>query len=432
MKEKFIKSTFILLIGGFITKLLGMMIKIVVARLIGTEGLGMYMLILPTFMFLINLSQLGLPLALSKLIAEDKKSSKKLFFSALPILISINLVLIIVVLLLAPFISKALLHEEDVCISIMAMALVIPFTSISSICRSYFFGKQKMIPHVLSNITEDLVRLILMILIIPIILPFGLKYTVCFLILSNVISEFSSTIILLLFLPKKIKIKKEDIIPDKIYIKETLHIGIPNTTSRIIGSIAFFLEPIILTNGLLKSGYSMSFIKTEYGILSGYVIPLIVLPSFFTVAISQALLPVLSKEYANHNIKNIQKKVKLAVILCLIITVPITLLLMIKPEFFLNLIYNTTEGANYVKILAPICLLEYLQDPLSSCLDAVGKSKNNMIASLIGMTTRTVLLWVLSPLNLNLWCYVIAIETNIFCTTFYQFIIVRKFFHSAN
>ena len=49
MKNKFIKSTVILLIGGFITKILGMVIKIVMSRMIGTEGLGLYMMILPTF-----------------------------------------------------------------------------------------------------------------------------------------------------------------------------------------------------------------------------------------------------------------------------------------------------------------------------------------------------------------------------------------------
>ena len=80
MKEKFIKSTIILLIGGFLTKLLGMIIKIIMSRMIGTEGLGLYMMILPTFSLFIGISQFGMPIALSKLIAENTKNNKKLFF----------------------------------------------------------------------------------------------------------------------------------------------------------------------------------------------------------------------------------------------------------------------------------------------------------------------------------------------------------------
>ena len=48
-KEKFIKTTIILMIGGAITKVLGMIIKIIMNRLVGIEGIGLYMLIFPTF-----------------------------------------------------------------------------------------------------------------------------------------------------------------------------------------------------------------------------------------------------------------------------------------------------------------------------------------------------------------------------------------------
>ena len=54
MKTKFIRSTMILLIGGAITKILGMIIKIVMTRNIGSTGMGIYMLLSPTFMLLIS------------------------------------------------------------------------------------------------------------------------------------------------------------------------------------------------------------------------------------------------------------------------------------------------------------------------------------------------------------------------------------------
>ena len=426
MKNKFIKSTIILLIGGLLTKVLGMIIKIVMARLIGTKGLGIYMLILPTFTLLISLSQFGFPLALSKLIGEDTKNNKKLVFSILPVLILINVVLIILIVLLAPIISSKLLHNKDIYISILAMALVIPFTSISSICRSYFFGKQKMFPHVLSNITEDIVRLIIMIIGIPLIKPYGLKYIVCFLILINIISEIISTVILIIFLPKNIHITKKDLKPNKLYIKETLNICIPNTTSRLIGSIGFFLEPIILTNILLLN-YSNNYITTEYGVISGYVIPIILLPSFFTLALSQSLLPVISKDSVKNNIKSIRKKVSYIILLSLLIGVPITIILLFKGDLLLKLIYHTNLGTNYLKILAPICLLQYIQAPLSTTLDALGKSKINLISTILGTTIRTISLLIFSYLKIGIYSLIISISLNIVITTLYQIKKVRYY-----
>jgi len=427
MKEKFIKSTIILLIGGILTKVLGMIIKIIIARNIGSTTLGIYMLIMPTFMLLISLSQFGLPIALSKLISENKRNNKKLFFSIFPILIIINILLIILIIILSPIISNNLLHNKDTYISILSMSLVIPFTTISSICRSYFFGKEMMIPHVISNIVEDLVRLIIIIIFIPIVKPLGVKYVVCFLILINIISEISSTLILLVFLPKNIKIERNDLKPNKTYIKDSLRISIPNTTSRLIGSIGFFLEPIILTNTLLYSGYSLSFITKEYGIISGYVIPLILLPSFFTLAISQALLPVISKEYVNNNIKSIKRKINISIFISILIGIPVTILLVIYPKLFLNIIYHTNEGINYIKILSPICLFQYIQAPLSSALDAMGKSKDNMYSTLLGTSIRTITLIIFSLLKIKLYGLIIAISINILITTFYQIKKVRYY-----
>ena len=332
MKEKFIKSVLILLIGGLLTKVLGMLIKIIMSRLIGTEGLGLYMLVLPTFSLFIGLGQFGLPTALSKLIAEKRKNNLRLFFSILPITFIINLILIISIILIAPTLANTLLHDSRCYLPIMAISVVIPFTSLSSICRSYFFGKEQMTPHVISNLVEDVVRLILMFIGIPFFIQKGLEYAVCFIILSNVISELSSILILFLFLPKNIQIKKENLKPKKDYMKESLSIGIPNTTGRLIGSIGYFLEPILLTTTLLACNYPSKYITREYGVLSGYVMPLLLLPSFFTMAISQALLPVVSREYANKNYSYVKRKVKQAITYSLLIGIPFTIFFVLIPN----------------------------------------------------------------------------------------------------
>lgn len=427
MKENFIKSTIILLVGGFITKLLGMLIKIIMSRMIGTEGLGLYMLILPTFSLFIGLSQFGLPTALSKLVSEDTKNNVKLFFSIIPISLLINSFLIILIFLLAPFLSTNLLHNKDTYLSIIAIALVIPFTSISSICRSYFFGKEKMFPHIVSNIIEDIVRLLLMIIGIPLVLPLGLKYAVLYIVLSNIVSEVTSIIILLLFLPKNLVIKKSDLKPSNSYIRLSLAIGFYNTTGRLIGSIGYFLEPIILSSILLKCGYSSNFITYEYGILSGYVMPLVLLPSFFTLAISQALLPVVSKEYAKGNKKVVKRKVKQAIIISLMIGIPVTFMFIFFPSIFLKIIYHTNEGINYTRVLAPICLFQYIQSPLSFCLDAIGKSKDNFIATSIGVIIRTLFLFILSFFKIGLWGLIISISLNVLAVTFYSLKKVRSY-----
>lgn len=426
-KNKFIKSTFILLIGGFFTKLLGMLIKMTMSRMLGSEGIGIYMLIMPTFSLFISIAQFGMPVAISKLVAEDKKNNKNLVFGMIPISLFINIIIIIFLMFSSSFLANNLIHEPRSYYALLSIGLVLPFISISSIIRGYFFGKERMWPHVISNLTEDVVRLITIIIGIPIFLAKGVEFAVAFVVISNIISELTSILILFLFIPKNFKLEKNDIVPSKNNIKEVMRISVPTTFGRLIGNIGYFFEPIILTTFLLKSGYDNNFIVNEYGILSGYVIPLILLPSFFTMAISQALIPVVSNSYANNKRYVVKRKIKQAIMFSLLIGIPVTILFELFPEFFLKLIYNTTEGVSYLRVLAPVCILQYIQAPLASSLQAMGKAKDAMIASVIGVIIRTTLLMIGCSMKIGMWGLVIATSVNIVFVTLHEIKKVKKY-----
>ena len=90
----------------------------------------------------------------------------------------------IFLLLASKYLSNNLLHEPRSYEALISIGFVLPFISISSILRGYFFGKQRMWPHVISNITEDFVRLITIAIGIPIFLMKGINFAVAFIIHS--------------------------------------------------------------------------------------------------------------------------------------------------------------------------------------------------------------------------------------------------------
>lgn len=426
MKNKLIKSTFILLIGGAITKILGMIIKIVITRMIGIEGVSLYTLIMPTFGLLIALAQLGFPVAISTLVAEGKSNNRRMILGIIPVSLFLNIVIITLLIILAPLISNNLLHEPKTYYGIIAIGLVLPFISISSILRGYFYGKERLLPHIFSNIMEDVIRLIILIIGIPIFLLKGIEITIFFLVISNIISECSSIIIFTFCLPKK-NISKNDFIPNKKYLKNILSISLPSTGSRIIGNIGSFLEPIILTTVLLKIGYSNEFIIHEYGVLNGYVLPLLLLPSFFTMAISQAIIPSISKCSAICNKQGIKKVIKQAIIFSLVIGIPFTILVELLPDFFLNFIYNAKEGSTYLRVFAPIFLFSYIQSPLTAALQAMNKAKCAMNGTIVGVVLRTLLLLIFSYFHIGIWSIIIATTSSILYVTFHHIFYIKKF-----
>ena len=425
MKNKFIKSTIILIIGGFFTKILGMLIRIFMTRIIGTYGIGLYSLISPTFILLNTIAQFGLPSALNILIAKEKTSSKKLVITACFISLFIDTIIFIILFIFGKSIAINLLKESRCTLGIISIAFVLPFMSISNMLRSYFFGKMRMYPHVITNVLEDIVRLVVIILFLPYFLKMGIKYAIAYIMLTNVLSELTSIIIFIFLLPN-FKIKKNELKPDKKIFKDLFSICIPTTGSRLIGSIGYFLEPIILTFVLLSVGYSNKFIVTEYGIINGYVMPLILLPSFFTTALSNALIPIVSKNYEKKNYTIVSKKIKQAIFYSLLIGIPATIVFLGFPSIPLKFIYNTNLGINYIKFLAPICLLHYIQSPISSSLQAMGKAKLSLKGTFYGVIIRTTLLFTLSYFHIGIWGLILATGTNIIFVTLYDYYNLKK------
>ncbi len=428
MENNFVKSTLILLTGGFLSKFLGFILKIIITREIGTEGIGLYSMMVPTFSFFTVLAIFSYPTAISSLVAEGKRSSKKLILSIIPVAMVFNILMIAAIIILAPFLSTTLLKEPRLYYPIICVGFTLPFVGLSSIIKGYFWGKQRMSPYIISNISEQIVRIIILVLLVPKLMDISVIAAICAVIVVNVISESVSIIVMIKSLPKNAKITKNDLKISKREVKDIMGISIPSTSSKVIGSLFYFLEPIILTNILLYLGYSKDFITMEYGIVNGYSLSLLLLPQFFTQSVSTALIPELSKNYSLGNKEKCKKRIKQIVLLSLLIGVTSTIIIYIFPEQLLSLLFHTTKGAQYIRVLAPFTLLYFVEIPLLNSLQALNKAKTCMKITLVGEIIRTISIVAFSFLKIGMYSLVIAIIINLITSTYMYYKNVRKIF----
>ena len=167
---------------------------------------------------------------------------------------------------------------------------------------------------------------------------------------------------------------------------------------------------------MLYVGYSNNYITQEYGIITGYVYPLLLIPSFFTMAISTSLLPVISNSYSRGNYKYAEKKLKQALTISLFIGIIFTVVFMLFPSFLLKFIYNTELGVNYIRIICPFFLLHYIQGPMTSYLQAINLADVAMKGTLVGAIIKNILLLIL-PIFMGIWGFIVASLINIFYVT---------------
>lgn len=426
MKNKFVMGTIILLTGGFLSKFLGFVLRIIITRQIGTEGIGLYSLVMPTFGLFITIATFSYPVAISKIISARGKSSKKAIFSIIPISIILNLFTLLIIFLISKPLANIFLKDQRLYIPLLSIGFTLPFIGLSSIIKGYYWGKQRMGVYILSNIVEQIVRIIVLILLIPKVIKVSLVLTISLIIIVNVLSETSSIIVMLLGLPKGVKITKEDLRPSKEYIKDIMNICVPSTSSKIVGSISHFLEPIVLINVLSYVGYSNNYIVTEYGIVNGYSLALLLIPQFFTMSISTSLIPELSKSYSIGDIKNCKKRLFQITGLSLMIGAFSTGIIFAVPEYFLNLIYNTNLGANYIRVLAPFFLLYFINTPLASAMQALDMSKDEMQITLLTSFVKLFLLTLLAFLKIGMYSLIISTIITLIYSTYLHIKKVKK------
>lgn len=411
----FLKSTLVLLIGGVIGKLVGFVLRIIVTRKLGAEGMGLYSLLAPTSSLLSVIATLSYPTALSKIISEKSSRTKTLFTSIIPLSIIINIFIIGITILLAPTLST-LLKNETLYFLIICLSLVTPFISISSIIKGYFWGKQNMFPYMLSNFIEQVTRLILITLFIDEFLSISLTHAISFIILVNAAGEVVSQLVMMYFFPKNIRPSINDF--NKSDIKKVMDICVPSTSSKIIGSISYFLEPIVLTNVLMYVGYSKDFIVYEYGVINAYAMSLLLMPQFFTQNMATSLVPELSKYYSLGNNEMCKKRIKQIVLISCSIGGLSTLIITLFPTFFLNILYHTTLGLDYIRLLSPFTILFYIEYPLINALQALGKSKSAMKCTIISSIVRLISIATLSLLRIGMYSLILSIIINLLLSTY--------------
>ncbi|SDB96569.1 stage V sporulation protein B [Pelagirhabdus alkalitolerans] len=406
-KQSFLKGTIILIVAGLITRLLGFVNRIILVRLIEEEGIGLFNMVLPTLFLVYTVSQFGIPLAISKRVSEAHALNqtsliKKTLYLALIITIGFSLVTIVTLLFCAEFIATVLLRDERSYLLIITMLPIIPITAVSAVLKGYFQGLQNMKPQAYAQVLEQVIRIGTVSFCVHLLLPYGIEFAAMGAILSTILGEISALLFLLTSLHKQQKLDHHATTHKKFehdsltLIKKLFNVALPSTGSRFISSISHFLEPILVTHSLKWAGISSVQAIKQYGILTGYALPLLLFPTFMTHALAMALLPSISEAHAKQNIKAIHHRIEQSIRFTFGTSAYVAVLLFIFAEPLLNIMYQNTDATFFIKTMVPFSLFIYIQFPLNATLQALDYAHVAMYNTLIATCVKYVVLIILA------------------------------------
>lgn len=391
-----VKNTLILFSTNIFIKLLSMVNRIIITRMLGEEGIGLYVLILPTIMLLCSVSSFSLTLTVTRLAAENEVTKKyedrEIITSALIIGLKATIITIIIFMFTYKIIALDLLKQEKTVIPLFFAILMIPFAMINSIFKGFLNGKNKIKETSLSTLIEQIFRMIFAFTMLLLTKDYGIVVSVTITIIAMAVGEFAS-FIFYLFKMNKIKLSKK---ANKPLTKEIFLISSKQTLSHITTSIAFFLEPIIFTNILLLQKYNAEEIAYRYSEVNAFALPLLTMFMMFSNSLATVIIPKLSDNTKQEDNK---KLFKYALNLTLLPGIFASVLFFFYGDNYLQFLYNTQTGSYYVKKYSFIYMIFYIQPILLAMMYANKLEGRVLLYTIISTSIKIMILYFIPKLT---------------------------------
>lgn len=381
-----------LLITGLngVIRAMGFLLRILMARLLGAEIMGIAELASGVHMLAITPLTSGLPMAISRLTAKETAEQKSMPLQAgLRLVRRAALVLVPVFLLLSPLLAR-LTGDVRVLPSLWFSAPCVLILGYSAAYNGYCYGtKQSWLPAV-SELAEQTLRLLFTLLLLPLLGSLTAAWLAAVPVASTVLAEAAG----LLLVVCMARLPRSAHGSAAAWQKPILHLAVPSTITRVVGTLLRSVTSILIPLRLAASGLPGSEATAQLGMLNGMVLPLMMLPCIFTGALNMVMAPRLAQ--SEENARQCKRILLRLLAAGLLVALVCTGLLVLAAPFVSVVIYRLPELITLFKAASPLCFLCAAENLSVGCITALGLQKQTLWGALAASLTSLVLTWCLT------------------------------------
>ena len=389
----------VLAIGSIIAKILGALYRVPLTNVLGAQGMGLYQLVFPVYALFMILSTVGIPVALSRIVAEQRAmggETKKYLFACMLTLVSLSTLAAIIVFGLAKYIAiwqgNALAYKG---FWVIAPSLI--FVGAIAGFRGWFQGEMYMLPTAVSNIIEQLVKLAVGLTLSVILAKRGVVYAVYGALVGVTVSEFVALVYMFFTYVARSRKSGESLKFAKGEKQAVLRTAFPIAIVSVMLPLSNFFDSMIIVNMLKLSGLGGDVATSQYGLLSGPVNSLVNMPVVLTLSLAVAIVPSVAVSRVRRDISAIMLHSRLSVKLVFLIGVPFAIFFAVFSERLVRTIYPALSNeqlfiaSNLLKITSFNVITLSAMQIYVSLLQAVDKTKKAVLSLGCAIIIKTVL-----------------------------------------
>lgn len=415
--KSFVKGAVVLSVAGILAKCLGALYRIPFARIASDECGAIYALVYPIYNLLLALSTAGIPLAISKLVAEYEEQGKsgmslRILKLSLLLLASIGILVAVVLFISADWIAETVWEVPGAAMSIRVITPAMIFTCIQAVFRGYFQGMQQMVPTALSQITEQFVRVAVIFAALFLLMPYGDEITAAGATAGAAVGSGAALLLMLTiyFLYRKkqksnpaMAGRMDDLrqsISNSQVLQKVVTLAIPIAIGSLVLPVMQSIDSVLVLARLQAGGMALETALVEFNYLGNCVQPIINLPFMITTAVAASLVPNISEALAMGQNDKVRSTFASAMQLAILIVLPATVGLMTLAEPIMEMLYDKPGAGIPMFWSAAVVLVVGLYQISAGTLQGMGKAMIPMYSLLLGAAIKIVLTYTLTAIPL--------------------------------
>lgn len=402
-KHSFSTGATILIISGFLVKLLGFFYRIFLSNFLRAEGMGILLLITPLYSLIMVTITSGISITVSGLVSFEvaKKNflnAKKITNIATIITFIFSTLMSIILYIFLKDIVTYFLKDTRTFLPLRVFIPCLSFITLSCSLKGYFYGTSRMTPTAVAQVIEQLVRIFLIVFLLKKIHPLSLSYAITLTMIGTIISELANLLVLTIpYLKNHPTTNSCYSLSCKKIVTDILTMSSSISLNKLITSIMSTIETIYIPSSLVLSGLSWTQSVESLGRLSGMAMPLILFPSIVTNSLSTTLIPAISEGISTKNLKSVNLRISKSICLTCALGFVFMITFMSFSHQISMLVYNTSDISRILYMLSFSTILLYLNQILQGILNGLNKQTASLISSIICYGIRILFVFTVIP-----------------------------------
>lgn len=404
-RKKLIINAFIMTFSTIIFGFIAMFFRVYLSKKIGTEGMGLYQLIMSVYIMATTFSSAGIRIAITRLVAEEvakgnKKAIKSIVNKGCIYSLFFSILTSMILFYGAEYIGITLLKDERAIISLKILSYSLPFIGILSCLSGYFYGAREVVKSVSSEIIEQLIMMAIVIVSINVFIDTNVEKICALICVGIAVGHIISCIYAYVLCTYKIKTLARYTSCssyDRCKIIDITKIALPIASSSYIQSGLRTLEDILIPNALRMSGTSAITSLSIFGMIKGMALPIINFPAIFLSSFATLIIPEIAEAHSLNRNKLVNFIISNVFRITFIISVFASGVFIAFSNDIGWVVYSNKEIGIIIRVLAPIIPIMYLERIMDGILNSLDKQVTLLKINLIDMIIRILIIYFIIP-----------------------------------